>query len=187
MANQTIEEIDNTYPDILFRAIAIQRGHETIIPNAQTIIRRSDHIYLVTNNDQIDSLVKIVGKESKQVKKIMIIGGSEIGLKAAQILENQYSITIIEQDKTLCKRLINQLHNTLVVKGNPGNIELLKEEGLARMDVFVAVTPNSETNIVTSLMAEEYGVYKTIAMVDNMDYVPYFLRILVSTPSSIKN
>jgi trk system potassium uptake protein TrkA len=77
--------------------------------------------------------------------------------------------------------LIEKLHNTLIITGDPGNIDLLKEEGLGRMDAFIAVTPNSETNIISSLMAEEMGVEKTIALVDNTNYTHISRNIGVDT------
>ena len=89
----------------------------------------------------------------------MIVGGTDVGLTTAHLLENDYSVTLVDKDKETCKHLTESLNNTLIVKGDPGNVELLKEEGLEKMDAFIALTPNSETNIITSLMAEDAGVF----------------------------
>jgi trk system potassium uptake protein TrkA len=87
----------------------------------------------------------------------------------------------VDNDKNICKDLVDCLSNSLVIKGDPGNVELLKEEGLEEMDVFIAVTPNSETNIITSLMAKEYGIAKTIALVENADYTHISQNIGIDT------
>jgi trk system potassium uptake protein TrkA len=111
----------------------------------------------------------------------MFVGGNVISMTAARHLEDDYKITIVEQDERQCKMLLEHLNNTLVVKGDPSNFELLKEEGLESMDAFIAVTPNSETNIITSLMAETLGVHKTIALVENLDYTHISQNIGVNT------
>ena len=111
----------------------------------------------------------------------MFIGGNVISMIAARHLENDFKITIVEHEEKQCKWLVDQLNNTLVVKGDPSNFELLKEEGLGQMDAFIAVTANSETNIITSLMAETMGVYKTIALVENLDYTHISQNIGVNT------
>ena len=111
----------------------------------------------------------------------MIVGGTDLGLTTAKLLEKEYNVTLIEKKKETCKMLIEDLHNTLVVNADPNNVELLQEEGLARMDVFIALTPNSETNIITSLMADKNGVRKTIALVDNIDYTHISQNIGVDT------
>lgn len=100
----------------------------------------------------------------------MIIGGNEISLRTAEMLEDDYRLTIVEQDKELCKNLVEALHNTMIIQGNYSNFELLKEEGLADVDVFIALTNNTETNILSSLVAKNLGVDKTIALVENIEY-----------------
>ena len=157
------------------------RGDKTIIPRGYTILRRSDHIYCITTSENIESLVEFVGKDIVQVKRVMIIGGSSISYRAAQILEKQYAVTLVVGEEKEAKLFAEKLNNTLVIKGDPSNVEILLEEGLQNMDVFVALTPNSETNIVTSLMAEKNGVYKTIALVNNTNYTHISQNIGVDT------
>ena len=181
LVNQTIRDIDKNNPHVPFKPIAILRNHQTIIPKGDIRLQGKDHIYCITKNDTIDEVVKFVGKDLVKVKKIMIVGGTDVGLTTAHLLEDDYSITIVEKDKETCKNLAEILNNTLIVKGDPGNVELLKEEGLEKMDAFIALTPNSETNIITSLMAEDSGVSKTIALVNNTDYTHISQNIGVDT------
>ena len=180
LVNFTIGEIQEQSGQ-QFRPIALQRGDKTIFPTENTVIYRKDHLYFLTTRKQIDDVLQLVGKSPVKVRNIMIVGGTEIGLKTAQLLEDKYNVVIIEKGKNTCKYLASQLSSALVVKGDPSNMELLKEEGLERMDVFIAVTPNSETNIITSLLAEESGIVKTIALVDNVDYTHISQNIGVDT------
>jgi trk system potassium uptake protein TrkA len=164
-----------------YRPIAILRGDKTILPRSGTVIMKNDHVYFITEKSGVDELLNTIGKKNKIIKSVMFIGGNIISLTAAKSLENKYKVTIIEENEKQCKWLVDKLNNTLVIKGDPSNFELLKEEGLEQMDAFIAVTPNSETNILTSLMAETLGVYKTVALVENLDYTHISQHIGVNT------
>ncbi len=177
----TLREINIKYPHINSRAIAILRKDETILPRSNTKLQRNDHVYFIAREETIQQILEILRKQIKKIKNIMIIGGQELSLQTALRLQNKYNVKIVEKDKSKCKKLVEKLNNTLVIKGDPSNIELLKEEGLEEMDAFIALSPNSETNIISSLMAEESGVYKTIALVDNTDYTHISQNIGVDT------
>lgn len=111
----------------------------------------------------------------------MILGGTDLGIATAKRLEDEYNVTLIEKDKERCKRISEQLNNSLIINGEPSNIELLEEEGLSRMDAFIALSDNSETNIIASLTAKNHGVYKTIAQVENKEYIHISQNIGVDT------
>lgn len=186
LVGKTLRQADRDTPDFLFKAIAIQRGNKTIIPNGDSLLMKGDHLYLVTKNEYIDVVTKYAGKQLKKIRNVMIIGGSPLAQKTAQLLENDYAVSLVEKDKEEGKLLLESLHNTLIINANPGNIDVLKEEGLESMDAFIALTPNAETNIITSLMAEEWGVPKTIALVDNAVYTHISKNIGVDTIINIK-
>ncbi len=92
-------------------------------------------------------------------------------MRTAQELEKKYNVKLIEIDKAKCDFLADKLENTLVIQGDGRDINLLMEEGLSDIDAFIAVTGNSETNILSCLLAKDFGVKKTIAEVENMDYI----------------
>jgi trk system potassium uptake protein TrkA len=181
LVNLSVSEIVEKIGDVGFKPIAILRGDSTIIPRSSTIIKRADHAYFIATRESMDRLLNEVGKAPVEVKNIMILGGGELGYRTAQLLESEYRVTIVDNAKDTCKFLAEKLNNTLVVRGEPSNIELLKEEGLGRMEGFIALTRNTETNIITSLMAEQCGVFKTIALVDNADYFHISQNIGVDT------
>jgi trk/ktr system potassium uptake protein len=181
LVDLTIREIANNNPEVPFKPIAVLRNYQTIIPRGNFRLQGKDHIYCITKNDTIDQVIKFVGKDLVNVKNIMIVGGTDVGQATAQLLEEDYNVTLVEKDKECCKYLAESLDNTLIIKADPGNVELLKEEGLENMDAFIALTPNSETNIITSLMAEDAGVFKTIALVNNTDYTHISQNIGIDT------
>jgi trk system potassium uptake protein TrkA len=178
--DKTIAEIKESKGTI-HSPVAILRGQHTILPRANTSIKKGDHIYFITGKKDVESLLNTIGKPGKKIQSIMFVGGNVISETAAKHLENDFKVTIVEESEKQCKWLVDQLNNTLVIKGDPSNFELLKEEGLEQMDAFVAVTQNSETNIMTSLMADTAGVHKTIALVENLEYTHISQNIGVDT------
>jgi trk system potassium uptake protein TrkA len=164
-----------------FRPMAILRGHRTLLPNEDTILRRNDHVYFITPKEHISELESRIGKKKVKIRNVMILGGTGLGYATAKLLEREFNVTLIEHVKDRCKLLSEKLNNTLVINGDYSNIGLLEEEGLNNMDAFIALTPNSETNIITSLTAKNHGVYKTIAQVENKEYVHISQNIGVDT------
>lgn len=181
LINRTIYDIDQANSDFDFRGVSILRGYETIIPRGQTKLQKGDHLYIAAEQKNIDKALNFAGKQVKPIKRVMIIGGTRLALQTAKILEKRYELTIVVSDKERGKMFVEQLHNSLIIHADTNNIDALKEEGLKRMDAFIALTPNSETNIITSLMAEELGVYKTIALVENVNYTHISKNIGVDT------
>ena len=120
----------------------------------------------------------------------MILGGSRIGQQISKKLSKDYDIKLIEQDKTKCFALADELSDTLVIHGDGRNSDLIESEGINGMDAFIAVTGNSETNILSSLVAKEHGVKKTIALVENVEYIHLSQNIGIDTminPLNLQN
>ncbi len=170
LANVQLKNWKQIETDLSLRPIAIQRGHLTIIPNGNDTLRRNDHVFFITQKEKVNDVEQFVGTKRVKINNIMILGGTLLANETAKRLEASYSVTLVEQDKEHCKLLAEQLEHALVINGQTNNFDLLLEEGLNRMDAFIALTPNSETNIIASLTAKKYGVYKTIAKVENKEY-----------------
>lgn len=154
-----------------YRAVAITRNEQTIIPKGHDKFQIGDHIYVISTKAGFRDLMKFSGKKSMDINDIMILGGSRIGRRTAQELEKKYNVKLVEINNSKCLQLADVLEKTLIINGDGRDIELLMEEGLPEMDAFIAVTGNSETNILSCLLAKEMGVEKTIAEVENMDYI----------------
>ncbi len=169
--NKSMMEVARVSTDLDYRAVAITRNGDTIIPRGDDRFRLHDVVYVITNQSGIKELMKFSGKVDYQVKNIMILGGSRIGARIAMQLENKANIKLVEIDRDKSFKLADQLNNTMVIRGDGSDLDLLIEEGIKEMDAFIAVTGNSETNIMTCLQAKKLGVKKTIAEVENVEYI----------------
>ncbi len=155
-----------------FHVSAIRRRHETIIPRGNDHLEVGDIVYFTTQKGNIGKIIDACGKRPVNIKKILIMGGSRIAVRLVDMLDDSYDIKIIETDKEKCLKLVSQLpSNCSVVNGDARDFELLKEEGLANYDTFIALTDSSETNILACLTAKESGVLKTIAEVENIQFI----------------
>jgi trk system potassium uptake protein TrkA len=164
-----------------FRAVAMTRKGQTLIPGGNDTFEIGDLVYVISSQVGLKELYKYSGKQHFDVRNIMILGGSRIGIRTASQLGNQHYVKIIEVDKQHSYKLSGMLPNTLVINGDGTNMELLKDEGLEKMDAFIAVTGNSETNILSCLLAKQLGVKRTIAEVENIDYIHLAEKIGVDT------
>ncbi len=186
LIGRTIEEILSNQDKVLFKPIAILRENRTILPRPEIKILMRDHVYFITPEDKVSDTLAYLKISQKPLKNIMILGGSPLARRTAQLLEQTYTVSIIANDKEICKDLADCLNHTLIITGDPSNISLLKEEGLERMDGLLALTPNSEINIIACLTAENFGVKKTMALVENKEYIHISQQIGVDTLINVK-
>ena len=168
---KSVEEVTEQYQHIDFRIAAIHRRQNTFIPQNDTVFQLADMVYVVTKPHAIKDIIRLSGKKQINVHNVMIVGGGRVGRITAKRLENDLNIKILENDKGRCADLTNILSKALVVHADARNLDILEEEGIANMDAFIAVTDNTETNILTCLQAKTFGVKKTIALVENIDYI----------------
>lgn len=169
VVNKTLIEIALTSDK--FRVVAITRDDKTLIPNGKDKILAGDIVYFITTKSAMPELYEKTGKKVFGIKNIMILGGSRIAQKTAEKLSETFNVKIIDFSKERCQLLADKLHNVLVINGDGRNLELLKEEGIESMDAFVAVTGNSETNILTCQLAKKMGVKRTVAEIENIDFI----------------
>ncbi|MEM9259333.1 MAG: Trk system potassium transporter TrkA [Bacteroidota bacterium] len=176
-----LSDIKHLETKVGLHPIAVLRGHQTIIPRGFTQLKTGDHIYFITKPDKQQLVEEFVGKKHRTVRNVMILGGTDLAISTARLLQDDYHVTIVEKSKRRCQYINEQLSNILVIKGDYTNIDLLVEEGLDRMDAFVALTGNSKTNIISCLTARNHGVFKTIAQVENKEYIHISQNIGVDT------
>jgi len=181
LRDKTLTETAYLNPDHNFTTVAILRDSETIIPHGNNRFELNDHAYFITEPSGTDRVMSLAGKEPIEIKNIMILGGSKVGINTARQLSKKYNIKLVELDKDKCFNLADELPDTMIINGDGRDIDLLKEEGIDRMDAVIAVTGNSETNIISCLVAKNNGVGKTIAAVENIDYIHLSQNIGVDT------
>ncbi|MEM5538747.1 MULTISPECIES: Trk system potassium transporter TrkA [unclassified Olleya] len=181
---KTVKEAAESFSEIHFVPIAIQRfgTQYTIIPRGDTEFREGDNAVFITCAGGGDELCKMTGKTNTPVKDVMILGGSKIGFKTSRDLSlSGFNVKLIENNKDIAFDLADDLPKVLVINGDGRNVELLEEENISEMDAFISVTGNSETNIMSCLVAKSKGVKKTIALVENMDYFELSQSIGIDT------
>ncbi|RXG27664.1 trk system potassium uptake protein TrkA [Leeuwenhoekiella palythoae] len=170
---KSVKEAARIFPTLHFMPIAIQREgtQYTLIPRGDTIFKEGDQVYFMTVKEGVEELYKLTGKMKQEIRNVMILGGSKIGYKTARDLcSHNFKVKLVEKDNDKAYDLAENLPKTLVINGDGRNVELLEEENIYDMDAFIAVTGNSETNIMSCLVAKSKSVKKTIALVENMDY-----------------
>lgn len=161
-------------PETPYHVVAIKRGDETIIPRGDDTLQLYDLVYFITTRTYIPYIRKIVGKEHyADVKNVMVMGGGATAVRTTELIPEYMNCKIIEKSEERCVEL-NDLVDTgrvMVINGDGRDVQLLMEEGIKSTQAFVALTPNTETNILACLTAKRLGVRKTVAMVENLDYV----------------
>lgn len=160
-------------PETAYHVVAIKRGTETIIPRGDDVIQLNDIVYFMTTRKYIPYIRKIAGKEDyEDVRNVMIMGGSRIAVRTAQYVPDYMQVKIVDHDINRCNRLSELLNDKImIINGDGRDMDLLIEEGLKNTEAFVALTGNSETNILACLAAKRMGVEKTVAEVENIDYI----------------
>lgn len=170
--NQPLKDLCG--PDDPYHVVAIKRDHDTIIPGGNDELKLYDVAYFMTTRNYIPYVRKIVGKEHYvDVKNVMIMGGGNTTVRAIQNIPDYMEVKIIERDEHRCEQLNEILDDsrTLVINADGRDVSLLVDEGIRNTQAFVAMTGNAETNILACLTAKRMGVRKTVAMVDNIDYI----------------
>jgi trk system potassium uptake protein TrkA len=170
---KTVQQAGEIFPEVHFMPIAIQRfgTQYTLIPRGDTQFKEGDQVYFITNAGGVEELYKLTGRTKQVMRNVMILGGSNIGKQSAiKLAKAGINVKLIESDPDKAFELADLLPDTLVIHGDGRNVELLQEESIHEMDAFIAVTGNSETNIISCLMAKSKSVRKTISLVENMDY-----------------
>ena len=156
-----------------YHIVTIKRMGETIIPSGSDELHAGDIVYFMTSKRSLPYIRKITGKEEHAtIRNLMIMGGSRIAMRAAQLVSDDMSVKVIDSDINRCHWLTDMVDDSvMIINGDGRDYKLLEEEGIGEVDAFVALTDNSETNILACLSAKRMGVFKTIAEVENIDYI----------------
>lgn len=172
MLNMSSADFPYPLDSLPFRVVAIARGGETIIPGPDTLFKRGDMVYVISRRDYVGELMSWSGRQYLDIKRLTILGGGRIGeMVAAQFEKTAEFVKIIEISRERCEVLSENLSRTLVINGDGRNSDFLYEEDIKSCDAFVAVTSSSETNILACVAAKRMGVAKTIAEVENIEYI----------------
>ena len=181
---KSVMDSASVFPGVHFMPIALKKENteKTIIPRGDTVFCSGDQVYFVTDEKGLKELYNLLGTVKQNIQNIMILGAGRIGQKLANDLSNEgLNIKIIEINSEKANHLADELSNVMMLNVDGRNVDLLVEENLENMDAFIATTGNSETNIMSCLMAKSKKIKKTIAIVDNMDYFKLSQSIGIDT------
>ncbi len=180
----TVQEAAGYFPGLHFMPIAIQRfgSQYTLIPRGDTKFFKNDRVYFVTDDSGVEELYKLSGASKTSIKKVMILGGSNIGRSLAkELAEKRFKVKLIEQNYDKALEIADNIPKAMIINADGHNVDVLEDESIREMDAFISVTENSETNIMSCLVAHSKGVPKTIALVENMDYFGLSQSIGINT------
>lgn len=181
VVDRSAQEVAEEVKELHFLNVAINRNGKAIIPRRDTVFRTGDKAYFIATPKGVEQIYSLTGKRTLDIKSIMVLGGSRIGKLAAMKLSKSYHVKLIERDRDKCFELTDMLQNVMIVNGDCRDVDLLEEEGVSNVDAFIAVTGNSETNIMSCLVAKNHGVPKTIALVENIEYINLSMNIGIDT------
>jgi trk system potassium uptake protein TrkA len=171
LVSHPISDLRTHHPNIDVRVVAMFRGDRSIRPEGSTMIEPGDEVFLLAPSEHIRIALSDLRSMDKPVRRVMIAGGGNIGLRLARSLANDYQIRIIEGSRQRCNYLVTQLPaSTLVLNGDSTDEDLLSDEGVDEMDLFIAVTSDDETNIMSCMLAKRMGARRTIALINRQAY-----------------
>jgi trk system potassium uptake protein TrkA len=171
LVGKPISFLHTHMPQVDTRIAAIFRKDSPLIPEGDTVIEDGDEIFFIAATNNIRSVLKEMRRMDKPAKRVMIVGGGNIGRRLAKSLEHDYNVKLIEFNKKVCTTLAGELQKTLVLNGDGTDEKLMQQENVDEVDVFCALTNDDENNIMSALLAKQGGARKVIALINRSAYV----------------
>ncbi len=157
-------------PDMDARIAAIFRRDQPVFPEGDTVVEAGDEVFLLAAAEHIRPVLRQLRRMMTPVERIMIAGGGNIGLRLAKTLEKRYEIKLIEGRKERAELIANELDSALVLLGDATDEELLEQENIGEMDLFLAVTNDDEDNIMAGSLAKRLGSKRVVALINRRAY-----------------
>jgi trk system potassium uptake protein len=171
LVGHPLRDLKKHLPTVDARVAAIFRGDRPIVPEGDTVIEAGDEVFCMSSTHEIRQVMRELRRMDKPVKRVMIAGGGNIGLRLAKALETDYLVKIVEFNKRRCEILSSTLNKALVLQGDVTDEALLESENIGEMDIFIAVTDDDENNIMSCLLAKRFGARRVISLINRRSYV----------------
>jgi len=171
LVGRPLKDLKKDIPNVDARIAAIFRGDTPVLPDGNTVVQAGDEVFCLAATKDIRQVMHELRRMDKPVRRVMIAGGGNIGLRLARALERDYSIKVIEYDKRRCEILSTRLDRALVLQGDVTDEKLLAAENISDMDLFVAVTNDDENNIMSCLLAKRMGARRVVSLINRRSYV----------------
>jgi trk system potassium uptake protein TrkA len=170
LIDKKIKELKERLADGKIRVVAIFRQGQPLAVNGHAVIKSSDEIFIVAPRKEVQRVLQSLNKLEAPIKRIIIAGGGHIGKRLGLALENDHQVKIIEKDPRRAKKIANELHKTVVLKGDCADETLLLDESIDSADLFCAITDNDGVNIISAALAKSLGARKTICLLNHISY-----------------
>lgn len=154
-----------------FHVAAIKRHHETIIPGGDDRLLADDIVYFMTTREHVANLIPLCGKIERRIRDVIIMGGSRIAIQLCNMAGDKFNFKILDPDRERCLKLSERCADALIINADARDTDALRDAGIVDTDAFIAISDSSESNILTCLSAKEFGVKKTIAEVENLQFI----------------
>ncbi len=176
IVNQRIRALREHIPDSDSRIVAIYRDGRSIAPDGDTLIQEGDEVFFLAPRAEIRRVMAELRTEDEAVKRVVIAGGGNVGLRLAKALEKDYQVKLIERDIKRARRVSETLEHTIVLQGDAADEELLIEENIDSTDVFASLTNSEEANILSAMLAKRLGARKVMALINRPSYADLMER-----------
>ncbi|HLE67880.1 MAG TPA: Trk system potassium transporter TrkA [Burkholderiales bacterium] len=184
LVGHPIKDLRHHIPNVDARVVAIFRRDTAVAPGGDTLVEAGDEVFCLAPADDIRRVMKELRRMDRPVRRVMIAGGGNIGQRLARALAPDYSVRVIDHNKRRCEALAAKLERVLVLNGDATDEELLEQENVAEMDLFVAVTNDDENNIMSSLLAKRMGARRVVALINRRSYVDLVQRAQIDVAIS---
>ena len=171
LVGHELSTIKKHMPTVEIRVAAIYRRNRAIIPQGNTVIEADDEVFFVAAPKSIRAMISELRRLDKPYKRIMIVGGGNIGKRLAEALEDDYQVKIIDHNHARSRNLAKELNNSIVLNGDASDGNLLIEENIDNTDIFCSVTNDEEANILSAMLAKRLGARKVMALINRAAYV----------------
>ncbi len=171
LVGRPIRELRSHIPTVDARIVAIFRRGRSVVPDGATVVEDGDEVFCLAATRDIRQVMHELRRMANPVRRVMIAGGGNIGQRLARALEKDYSVKVIEHNKRRCEQLAARVERALVLSGDATDEELLEQENIAEMDLFIAVTNDDENNIMSSLLAKRMGARRVVSLINRRSYV----------------
>lgn len=171
LVGQELATMREHIPGVEMRVAAIYRRGKPIIPEGDTIVEAEDEVFFVAAKQDIKKVISELRRLDRPVKRVVLAGGGNIGLRLARALEDYCQVKIIEHNRERGRYLSEQLKHTVVLVGDAASESLLTEENIESADVFCAITNDDEANILSAMLAKRLGARKVMSLINRLAYV----------------
>lgn len=170
LVGRPIRELRDHIPGIDSRIVAIFRGDRPVPPDGDTVVEAGDEVFFLAASEHIRRVLGELRRIDAPVRRIMIVGGGNIGLRLARLLGDAFEVKLVETNRQRCEYLASQLPRTLILHGDATDEDLLVDESVGEMDLFIALTSDDENNIMSSMLAKRLGARRVIALINRQAY-----------------